>query len=280
MLHTSELSVRTAKPQIDDLVVLLGELLPVLDLSRQVGELLPESDVLVDEILPLILRSVDGKVVDSQTDVPREGGMHRRPLAFAEALERHCRLSLVQFPLEKVEPLAAPHAKAFELSRVEQPNRNLSIAKLQILQVFYFLQNYTCIFRNRMIHLRQRTEDCLMGIDRKELSETGKRIKARRKEIGMSAEELADRIGVSHATMYRYENGGIERVTTKRLGEIAAVLRVSPDYLLVGYDPPATPAPGDDRLSSEINELITLAKSSTPEEVQQMIRIFRAMKGE
>ena len=281
MLPVSELSVRTAKPQIDDLVVLLGELLPALDLSRQVGELLPESDVLVDEILPLILRSVDGKVVDSQTDVPREGGMHRRPLAFAEALERHCLLlSLVQFPLEKVETLAAPHAKAFEFPRVEQPDRNLSIAKLQILQVFYFLQNYTCIFRNRMIHLRQRTEDCLMGIDRKELSETGKRIKARRKEIGMSAEELADRIGVSHATMYRYENGGIERVTTKRLREIAAVLRVSPDYLLVGYDPPAAPTPGDDRFSSEINELISLAESSTAEEVQQIIRIFRAMKGE
>ena len=88
MLHISELSVRTAKPQIDDLVVLLGELLPVLDLSRQVGELQPESDILVDEILPLILRSVDGETVDSQTDVPREGGMHRRPLACAEALER------------------------------------------------------------------------------------------------------------------------------------------------------------------------------------------------
>ena len=119
-----------------------------------------------------------------------------------------------------------------------------------------------------------------MGIDRKELSETGKRIKARRKEIGMSAEELADRIGVSHSTMYRYENGGIERVTTKRLGEIAAVLRVSPDYLLVGYDPPAAPTPGDSRFSSEINELISLAESSTAEEVRQIIRIFRAMKGE
>lgn len=119
-----------------------------------------------------------------------------------------------------------------------------------------------------------------MGIDRKELSETGKRIKARRKEIGMSAEELADRIGVSHATMYRYENGGIERVTTKRLGEIAAVLRVSPDYLLVGYEPPAAPDQREVLLRSEINELISIASSSTPEEVQQIIRIFRAMKGE
>lgn len=66
MLRISELSVRTAKPQIDDLIVLLGELLPVLDFSRQVGELLPESDVLVDEILPLIIyRTVNSKMTRS-----------------------------------------------------------------------------------------------------------------------------------------------------------------------------------------------------------------------
>ena len=66
MLHMSELSVRTAKPQINDLVVLLGELLPALDLSRQVGKLLTESDVLVDELLPLIIyRTVNSKMTRS-----------------------------------------------------------------------------------------------------------------------------------------------------------------------------------------------------------------------
>lgn len=116
-----------------------------------------------------------------------------------------------------------------------------------------------------------------MGIGRKELSTTGERIKQRRKEIGMSAEELADRIGVSHATMYRYENGGIERVTTKRLGEIARVLRVSPDFLLVGYE---SPPPDPEPQRPEIEELLRLAESSSAEEVQQMVRVFRAMKGE
>ena len=66
MLHISELSVRTAKPQIDDLVMAFGNLLPVLDLSCQIGELLPESDVLVDEILPLIIyRTVNSKMIRS-----------------------------------------------------------------------------------------------------------------------------------------------------------------------------------------------------------------------
>jgi len=66
MLHISELSVRTAKPQIDDLVMAFGDLLPALDLSCQIGELLPESDVLVDEILPLIIyRTVNSKMTRS-----------------------------------------------------------------------------------------------------------------------------------------------------------------------------------------------------------------------
>jgi len=66
MLHISELSVRTAKPQIDDLVMAFGDLFPALDLSCQIGELLPESDVLVDEILPLIIyRTVNSKMTRS-----------------------------------------------------------------------------------------------------------------------------------------------------------------------------------------------------------------------
>ena len=46
----------------------------------------------------------------------------------------------------------------------------------------------------------------------------------------------------------------------------------------------ARPAPGSwggkSATPAEIEELVALAESSTPEEVQQIIRIFRAMKGE
>ena len=38
----------------------------------------------------------------------------------------------------------------------------------------------------------------------------GERIKKRRKELEMTADELADMIGKSRATVYRYENGDIE----------------------------------------------------------------------
>lgn len=52
----------------------------------------------------------------------------------------------------------------------------------------------------------------------------GKKIHERRKEIGISAEKLAEIIGVSPATIYRYENGDIGKIPADRLNEIAVAL--------------------------------------------------------
>lgn len=43
------------------------------------------------------------------------------------------------------------------------------------------------------------------------MSITGQKIKARRKELGMSADEVAAKLGVSRSTIFRYENGHIEK---------------------------------------------------------------------
>lgn len=61
---------------------------------------------------------------------------------------------------------------------------------------------------------------------------TGQRMKDRRKAIGISAEKLADMLGVSPATIYRYENGDIEKVPGDRLAPIANALRTTPAYLM------------------------------------------------
>lgn len=60
----------------------------------------------------------------------------------------------------------------------------------------------------------------------------GKRIKERRKQLGMSAEELADRVGVSPATIYRYESGYIENVRASKLSPIAKALRTDEAFLM------------------------------------------------
>ena len=57
-------------------------------------------------------------------------------------------------------------------------------------------------------------------------------MKNRRKAIGLSAEKVAEILGVSPATIYRYENGDIEKVPGDRLGPIASALQTTPAYLM------------------------------------------------
>lgn len=64
---------------------------------------------------------------------------------------------------------------------------------------------------------------------------TGQRMKNRRKEIGLSAERVAEMLGVSPATIYRYENGDIEKVPGDRLVPIADALKTTPAFLM-GWD--------------------------------------------
>lgn len=61
---------------------------------------------------------------------------------------------------------------------------------------------------------------------------TGERIKLRRKELSMSAEQLAEKVHLSPATIYRYEKGDIEKVSADILKKIAKALNSSPAYLM------------------------------------------------
>lgn len=60
----------------------------------------------------------------------------------------------------------------------------------------------------------------------------GERIKARRKEIGVSADELAEKIGVSRSTIFRYEKGDIEKMPGEIIGKIAVALLTTPGELM------------------------------------------------
>jgi transcriptional regulator with XRE-family HTH domain len=70
----------------------------------------------------------------------------------------------------------------------------------------------------------------------------GERIKARRKEIHMSADELGKILGKDRSTIFRYEKGEIENLPLDILEPIADALDVTPAYLM-GWEP-ETSAPG------------------------------------
>ena len=63
----------------------------------------------------------------------------------------------------------------------------------------------------------------------------GEKIKECRKEIGMSAEELASIIGVSPSTIYRYENNDISNMGIDKLKAIASALHAYA-YVLLGWE--------------------------------------------
>ena len=66
----------------------------------------------------------------------------------------------------------------------------------------------------------------------------GERIKTRRKQLELSADQLADVLGISRSTMFRYESGYIEKFPTSSLEPIAKALHTSVKYLLGWTDDP------------------------------------------
>ena len=60
----------------------------------------------------------------------------------------------------------------------------------------------------------------------------GERIKQRRKELGLSAEEVAEKMKVSAATVYRYESSDILNMGIDKLELIAKALKTTPAYLM------------------------------------------------
>ncbi|WP_431301542.1 helix-turn-helix domain-containing protein [Sediminicoccus sp. BL-A-41-H5] len=78
-------------------------------------------------------------------------------------------------------------------------------------------------------------------------ADIGQQLRAYRMESGMRAEEIAARLGVSRAALYRYEKGEVIKLETIR--RLAELLKVSPLSLLgIGIEYFARPAAFQERL--------------------------------
>lgn len=60
----------------------------------------------------------------------------------------------------------------------------------------------------------------------------GDRIKQRRLELGLSVDELAEKLNKNRATIYRYESNDIENFPTTVLEPLAKELKTTPAYLM------------------------------------------------
>ena len=66
----------------------------------------------------------------------------------------------------------------------------------------------------------------------------GRRLRARRKELGISQEKLANVLGISFQQVQKYESG-VNRVSASRLWNIAQALEVGVGYFFEGIPKPA-----------------------------------------
>lgn len=90
----------------------------------------------------------------------------------------------------------------------------------------------------------------------------GRKIRLRRVQLGLSQEELAERLGISYQQVQKYEKGA-SQLTVDRLQEMARSLSVPIDYFL--KDLPKVGAihelPLRDRLSTEEKRLLKQYRS-------------------
>lgn len=119
----------------------------------------------------------------------------------------------------------------------------------------------------------------------------GDRINYRRKQLGISAETIASRLGVSPGTVYRYENSEIMNMRSDKLGPIADILLTTPAYLMGWTDDPeaqasAAPAPnGTDALLETLRRspgrrtLFSLTKDADEKQIRRINRVIEALIG-
>ena len=104
----------------------------------------------------------------------------------------------------------------------------------------------------------------------------GDRIKQARLKLGYSAEQVAAFLGVSPATIYRYENGDISKLPSKHIKPLAEFLCVSPAYLMEWSEVNEPPANDQD---PQIRIVSGMMENMSESQKEQIVAIVRAVVG-
>ena len=83
-------------------------------------------------------------------------------------------------------------------------------------------------------------------------------IKQRRKELGLTLEEVGNLVGVSKSTVKKWESGYIKNMRSDKIKLLAYALRVSPLDIINCYDSPQSPRPAtrDAAITPEYKDFI------------------------
>ena len=94
-------------------------------------------------------------------------------------------------------------------------------------------------------------------------------IKNRRLSLNLTMKDVAKALGVSEATVSRYESGEIQNMGIDKIEALSKVLRCSPGYLM-GWESNPTPLSGSD-LSYDEARFLLLFRSLSNDGQQKLI---------
>lgn len=111
----------------------------------------------------------------------------------------------------------------------------------------------------------------------------GKRIRHRRWMVGMTQQQLAEKVGIKFQQIQKYETG-MNRVSASRLWDIAEALSVPVAFFFEGVDETAQPAadapanvPGDILADKEALELVRSYYSIPENQRRRLFELARVL---
>ena len=102
------------------------------------------------------------------------------------------------------------------------------------------------------------------------------RIRNRRLELGLSVDDLANRLQKNRATVYRYESSYIKSYSPDVMEALAKALETTPAYFY-GYEEADVPSDPVQPKNDKINNLVRILNELPPEESAQAVDMFTSM---
>ncbi|MBO5588516.1 MAG: helix-turn-helix transcriptional regulator [Anaerovibrio sp.] len=97
-------------------------------------------------------------------------------------------------------------------------------------------------------------------------------IKNHRNRAGLTMKELADLVGVSEATVSRWESGNIATMKHSQIANLCKALHISPALIVPGIDYPAEPSAPDQELSDHDKNMVA-AYNAAPASTQRIVDV-------
>lgn len=105
----------------------------------------------------------------------------------------------------------------------------------------------------------------------------GERIKQRRIELGLSVDEVAERLNKNRATIYRYESRDIEKLPSPILEPLAKVLLTTPGFIMGWEDEKKEIAPSgnaecDENSKYSLEQVVSAVDELSTEQLLEVMR--------